>query len=267
VRDIRDSKNPFLGQYSELDYWAYAAAGELTEEELQAYHPDSAADNYRMIRARVTDDGYIKPQLLVFRDEMKRLHGEAPASDEQSCSLTMFAVGEIDEALYASYEQEMCAVWAEYSPPVPGWLAAAPPPVAMLMSNGDVLAYGELGSELVIEEAWVAIFEPSETWRKYNADGEVLGEIPAGARWIELYAPDFNERCDAAEAQGYFCDEHNGHIVIIDQRKWDVIEAEDYLGNPVEVGEEGMWGLIPPYELISGKYLPLVHAAQNPSLE
>jgi hypothetical protein len=92
-----------------------------------------------------------------------------------------------------------------------------------------------------------------------------VAELPAGSRWIELYVPDFNERCRQSESQGLFCDEHNGHIVVVDQQKWEVIEAEDYLGNPVEVGEQGMWGLTPLYELVSGKYLPLIHAAQQQS--
>ena len=263
MRDLRDAENPFRGEYSELDYWCYAAAGAMEEGDLQAYNPLQAPEGYRMIQADVTDDGFVKPQLMMFRDLMQQNHGEAVAADgEQSCSLTMYAGGVIDPALYAQYEQEMCCIWAEYAPPVPDWLAAKPPAVALLMNNGDTVAYGELGTDLVIEETWRAIYEPTEPWRRYDANGELVAELPVGSRWIELYVPDFNERSLEIEKQGQVFDEYNGYIVVIDQQDWDIVEAEDYLGNPVELGAEGVWGIAPAYELVSGKHLPLIRAAQ-----
>jgi hypothetical protein len=90
-------------------------------------------------------EGFMLPYLETQRLFQEFRAGHYP-TDPRNQMARAWAVGSMDDALYAAIPTAADEVVAPYFPEVPEWLATAPPIRALLLPNGNVATFGSLGS-------------------------------------------------------------------------------------------------------------------------
>lgn len=154
-------------------------------------------------------------------------------------------------------------------PPIPAWLGDNPPQRAVLMPNGDVLTFGELGLNFESEpeeyvndastgQRYPVIREVTGLpWYRYTSDGRLLDRMETSPDfrgglfrkdWLQLYWPTHQQDIEAArKAQNVRLHEMGRYVVLIDgtnepERWWEseepferkIIRVYDYDGSEVD---------------------------------
>lgn len=183
MRDIREETNPYRDDYREWDYWGYLNSTSVYE----------ANGNYSIwydlpgretLYMSVDSAGWLVPQLTAFRQQMERMkYGAAAVSAESACTNSFTARGEPGRLLY-ELEEEKLRIKATFIPPVPLWLTNGPPESAMLLPDGEVVTYGEVGNQDIM---WPdRRFDLLRHYR-YDPEGNILDQTEPGQPWWNLY--------------------------------------------------------------------------------
>ena len=280
LRPLDDPDNPYQGRYSEIDYWCLAHA-DPDEAQLMQYWAGTAPQDYQVINAVVDRDGFLVPQLEVYRLNIILAHlpdgeefqrGEYTYLDVDSvmvhpdsnkCMRSFHAGGVVTPGLRESFEAGICERMAPYVPAVPDWLAADPPLVALLMYDGEIATYGEPGSDdgglLSVHGAEQAAAEP---WLRYSQSGDLLGRAEPPTSWVALYFPDYQELRADYESRGGKVQVQGGMVFAMVLGDISSKSVFDYRGEPLD--QATMTEAPPlPYEEVPGRLLKHLHAAQQ----
>jgi hypothetical protein len=224
---LDDPHNPFSGDYAAWDRWVYANAVSCTDDRIEAYYRNAASHGSLVLSASVDSSGNLVPLVLA---EERRLHSYAAADNSEAFPAawryTLYAVGPPDAALQAGYRRAVLKLRAQYSLPIPAWLAANPPAWALVLPPeagahaGEVVMLGAPGEDPGFE------LPPGEdrpgglakVWRRYSPDGKLLATSKPNQEWWEFYAPNPAVSPADGEPTIYRVFEADGIIAVTDTR-------------------------------------------------
>jgi hypothetical protein len=284
VRAIDDPENPYRSQYRDWDHWIYAHAGTPTEEQARADLDGKAPTGWYDGFAAVDRQGFMVPWELSERAGYERLR---PREGEPPCSCSFRAFGVMEPQMLAGLEAAEVSIAAQYYPPIPAWLAVAPPKLAQLLPDGKVATKGALGSYdgsgvyIMLEQGWT---ETDDPWYLYSADGQLLRETPPGG-WQEhlfdgsrdsadpLDALPFDNWVDMAlqRAAARGCRrgmeiDPRGYFIFRERNSSAVRFIYDYDGTPLPADFNTLSRDGNSYVSASGEYIARLYAAQqNPA--
>jgi hypothetical protein len=220
VRPLDDPANPWVGQYSALDRWAYAhfASPDRAEALLAAPAAD-AAPPVLSLAVPVNASGWPIP--LVEYERLKAAASDRVRSEDQGRTVLEYyqchkkgpydlsldkyspteyfyiAAGPADPALAAEAEALQVRSKAERYPAIPAWLGEAPPLAAVFLPEAEILTCGELGERYQPDPPGQYYgsrdWQLGDPWRRYSASGELLETrqpaVTGSRSWMQLWSP------------------------------------------------------------------------------
>jgi hypothetical protein len=288
LKPLDSPDNPYRGQYGPWDKWIMDQFGKsnpkqdqkmneqmmrrneemqkarkenrkpdpkLLEMDYYQYDPSDPWKNYMMM---ADSNGYVLPYLQaqirqqgqpIFERDWREPY---TSTHDPNADMLQFAGGgimpaelqlQLDDALKRTHPLQPI-------PPVPDWLAAAPPYSVIFVPNGDVLTYGELGSW---QEGWDKL--PKEQrkaaggWYRYSSSGELLGQVTGqGSGILQLYNPLAPSLEMSGKAQGFQVESPAGYLIWRQpvEKGGAAVAAWDYDGTPLDLSRPlkrapGMW--------------------------
>ncbi|MBN2082019.1 hypothetical protein JW859_07410 [bacterium] len=235
ILDLDNPENPYKDAYEPWDEWVYQSIVLDPSTIDRANLPE----NFKILKARVTQDGFLLPQLekiKIYHED--KLHG----GDRSEVDIKEIAPYAVQSAAIMSPEMSeelrfaVYTVMSEYYSEVPKWLVDNLPHSAMLLPNGDVVTFGALGSygqpfEGEITEEKVGCCGRSkgkESFYRYNADGELL--ITSPIAWWYLYF-DKTEYTEPAAGRSMRPD---GYFIYTDAETDEIVSVWNWDGTPLE---------------------------------
>jgi hypothetical protein len=219
VRDLRDAKNPYKGQYAPYDLWIFTYAWQQAQAKQQPA-ADGRGSGYWYAMA-VDEEGWPVP----LKREQELLYG--PQAKEQHCRRSISAWGYMGETLENQQQRDLLASRASFMPPISAWLGEHGAASAMLLPGGEVVTRGEAGSNVDLAPQ----LQAELPYCRYSATGELLGQVPGGGQWWELYWPDFAKLRDSAPDSSWT--ESMGYVFRYDRQADQRAETYDYQGRRV----------------------------------
>lgn len=268
MRDLSDRESPYRGQYEEWDVWCFEHARDLDSEAVMAYYRGEAPEGWELLFNRVDVEGFVVPQRLSWRQQLERQH-DPNYTPEVNCVFTLRGGGTPDAVMIQELNRMKAVLRAGFVPPIPAWLADAPPKWALLMPDGEVVAWGPLGQggnyalPSHLQEPW----SPEEAYYRYSADGTLLGQTRAGARWYELYFTGYEQLAAEIEDNGWVRWECNGYLMLSDPQTRRLLAVYDYTGEELPLGTDVYGGRRARYHWFVGADIPLIYEAQQRSEE
>jgi hypothetical protein len=266
VRGLNDSGNPYRDQYQEWDRWAHANAKDLRMVDWGRWNAGEIPGSVRMIDVHVGTDGYPIPILVDFAQQVQEKH--APETrDKNACSLSFMAYGEPPAGMLAQLQAAEMDLKAQYVPPIPRWLAENPPQWAIVLSGGEVVTSGELGSGRDVDAfyTWRSTwFNPDAAYRRYDATGKSIGaQAPGDEHWYKLFWPQYAQvlgKYDPAKSMVEF---QNGYVIVKRYAGKDILAAYDYDGEQLPVTTDSRLRDGNVWDGLVGQEIPALYAAQQ----
>ncbi len=265
MRDLDDPQNPYLGQYSEWDYWCLANANPMNSEDWSEWSDGNVPATRRMVSYGVDKDGFPVPLLTQRQQQMERLH-DASLAPENACVVSFMVYGdippELDERMLAAEMQ----LKARYAPGIPQWLAQEPPLWALVLPTGEVVTAGELGAGRDFDMNYTRKLKadlPPYSCYRYSAAGELMAQTKPGEQWYTLFWP------ESATVLGQYNPDdtiywiENGYVVVRDYRNWTVAALYDFDGSPLPVDTNMAARDANVWTGWYGREIPLLYAAQH----
>jgi hypothetical protein len=245
VRDPRDPKNPYLGQYADYDAWIYAQAYE------QAKTPGYIPPDYQGYALEVDADGWPVPLRVSGRRDLED-DGRTP---KPHCDNLIQAYGIMGQTMQEEMDADQLATRAASLPRIPQWLAQQPPAAALVLPGGEVVTRGPLGG------AADSATQGHPAYYRYSADGQELGHTAAGAEWWTLYFQDF-AKLKQQHPDSYW-EEDLGCVLRLESASGQPRAVYDYHGTKLP-------GVKPPldrapkdYTWLGGSELPGLYTCQQ----
>lgn len=217
-----------------------AHANDIAAVDWSKWQDEAPPATHRFITVKVDASGYPLPLLDSAAQEVEAAHAQ-PAPDTASCTLSFIADGEMPAELVQQLQAAELSLKARYIPPVPHWLAQAPPQWATVLPDGEVLTQGELGSGKGLDTfcTWDAPFNlPPQPYCRYSAQGQLLGRLEQGDEdWYKLFWPEAQQALSRYQQQT-LCDFDYGCISVYPYASNEVLAVFNYDGAPLPVDTE-----------------------------
>lgn len=271
VRSINSPGNPYANEYGAIDGWIWEHEGwenpkqsnaiSLTGDSLQLGVEPSATPGWQQLRTRVDKDGYAMPLALALQLEHEALYGtpeqRQSANARLADSMYMHSGGVLDPELQEQLSTSLWPALASYYPQIPDWLGQQPVQSALIMPDGQVVTYGELGS-WEDETATAALpILPSvgqgygmaagrartvnRRLCRYSASGELLGSLPLSRGqspdslpWQALFEPGLMQVADSARSLGQAVYSQGQYMAVQDRNDVGTTQFYDLTGAPVD---------------------------------
>lgn len=225
MRELNDPENPYLEHYDDWDVWIYMHETSVLEaqgvENIWLDYP-----GWDTFYQRVDENGFVVPQLEGTRRWLEQLRGIDTDEEAASCTHSIQARGAMPWEMQRQMEQQEILLSAKYMPAIPEWLVDGPPQWAMLLPDGDVVTYGQVGQGDILRQNMTG--EELACYR-YSADGDLLSWTEPGQEWWQLYF-DFDAVLEQYGVDNIYWYEDNGFVVISDPESWETTAVFDYDG-------------------------------------
>ena len=263
MRGLDAEGNPCAGRYGAWDHWVYEHAPGTQAQQLLAWYRGEAPEGYAVITTAVDKDGYIIPAL----DYVRAINNPDSEISRSNCTFMLEAGGQMEPDMLEGYRRAVAGAKADWLPQIPGWLAEAPPKLAILRED-EVLAYGEPGSGTGVWPDGLAAAlgdGRDEAWRRYSVTGELLAQTQPGQPWWLLYFDGFADVLAQLGGGGnvrYFA--HEQYVVFSDRQTRKVLAVYNIYGEKQPEGTDffaGGWQ-DPLSKPLSGGELPWIYEAQ-----
>jgi hypothetical protein len=152
--------------------------------------------------------------------ETRNLRGTTVQVDGDAPGIYYFSTAPMDGDLLTRFETERSTMLRTVLPAMPAWLSGVPADNVTLLPNGEVLV-DSLDDDTVV--------------LRYSPEGQVIGRIPAGQSWRDVYTKDFEALRGQAESKGWDMVEQDGYLVFRDQGTREVVAVYDFDGSPLPV--------------------------------
>ena len=205
----------------EARHAALAAAGLPSDSDAHVHWDAKATAALRYMTSEVDKDGWMKPvasrydpfpadspeltgMTLFERETLKAHEAVAEAGEftrekimERAEKVIYIWASPANEAQFKEFQGAVHLPDPANTPQIPGWLAANPPFLAVLVPNGEVVTYGALGETLppLTEAQRHAATMPNYSgWYRFSADGKLLEKNTQWGQmmmhWVDFYWPD-----------------------------------------------------------------------------
>ena len=263
MRELSDPDNPYRGRYEPWDEWCYQHARDLDRDLMMAWYQGEAPRGWELIRLYVDKDGFVVPRRLSYTEDQQRRH-ESEFEPQLDCRFVLRGGGMIDPDLYQAMLGMQAAIRAPYLPPVPKWLADAPPRSAQLMPGGEVVTLGPpgRGESVPLPRANYAVAEDARVYYRFDAEGRLLGKGEPEQPWYKLYFADFDEVLGQLEERQMWW-QHNGYIYVNDTQTREFLAVYDYDGTPLTDDPAELYGRRSRFVQLTRREIPLLFEAQQ----
>jgi len=246
VRGLKEAGNPFAGQYSEFDRWAFAHYVDPNSKKFQQVFMSDDEPTMDFFYVNVDENGYVVPMAT----QLEWMLNPPADLEENPCQYSFYCAGELDPQLKAWLRETGLMQMARGAPPVPRWLAENPPRWVSPVAGGEYLTLGRLGSgtgleaDLSIEQMYNLmphVEDPagSDKYCRYSGDGKLIAEAGQDQEWWQLFFSNFDQVAgELSNGLGYKVREYRGTIVVYEKTSWAVLGTFDFQGNKLEIGDE-----------------------------
>lgn len=246
--------NPYAGQYSAWDDWAYAnfrPGMDITGVGKEFEYPyDPQPDENGMVRQwmdfKLDSAGYMVPWSVWLKSWTDDSLRYGPGAGQLGPELaTGFAIGMVDETLYArrqlAIEDARSDNRATAFPPIPAWLMQQEPLDVIFVPNGDICVLGPLGIvEAGMTHQQISDMKAHERWYRYSSAGELLEQggiyswSMADNAWMCFYWPELPQKIAEMQGQGYVARISNITVAFkLNDSRTLKHEAQSYFEKPV----------------------------------
>lgn len=226
IKPLDDPGNPYRAQYEAWDEWVY----DNVVLEPIAFEDGQRPADFKVLKARVTAEGYLLPQVekaRIYHEQMANGYDNEEYGIDNIAPFAVQAAGVMDPGIDGQRGRAVARLQGEYYLPVPDWLAADPPIWSMLLPNGDVVTHGALGSGAAGSNAGCC-GSSGHNYYRYTHDGELVRT--SSVFWWELYFDDVGY----PRPEGNRKNRHDGYVYFTDPETDETLSVWDWDGTKLE---------------------------------
>lgn len=269
MRGLDDAGNPYSGQYSSFDRWAFDHYVNYYNPKTDSVDEILAEPGSEMYYISVDKEGYVVPTATQLEWRFNPPEGYEPSP----CSFTFTAAGvaPVEDREWLMETAMQCLAAAV--PEIPGWLAEDPPEWAAPVRDGEFLTLGRLGSgkglPSILNDGQLYNMPHLGTdsggyeYCRYSPEGELIAIAPKSKEWWKMFFTDFDEVL--AKRAGHLdveVREYTGTIVIYAKDGWQELGVFDFYGNELPAGTD-KYGSIKMFTWLYGGNIPLIAKYQQ----
>jgi hypothetical protein len=227
IKALDAADNPYETKYEDWDHWAYRniVTGPL------AYENGKKPDDLKIVKIRVTSDGYMLP--ATEKTRVMSEHARQGFNDafdiKHIAPFAVQAAGTMPDEMKERMRLAVHGMKSTFYLPVPDWLAAEPPIWAMLVPNGDVITYGPLGSGHAEHEGEGCCGGSGESYYRYSTSGELLRTSPVF--WWDTYLDDIEYEYPEGSRKNRL----DGYFYFTDTEADEILSVWDWDGTQLEL--------------------------------
>lgn len=266
MRDPLDEANPHRDEYTAADLWCYRWARDDDDQTAEDFCENGGNPGWVSMYSSVDSDGWLMPGIQAYRDMLEFSLGYYRSAVSSGCSGSFMSLGPMDDDTKRELLKQRSRLRAAYVPPVPQWLADAPPRETRFLPDGTFALLGKpgcgTGLDAVSFEIRQSTTDPALAWQLYSAGGELLRSGNPGEYWWQLFNPDFFTRKSCSPADVYF-NEDNDFICMVSMKSHEILDTFYWDGEPCE-----HWQAREDFDArtmasLCGPEIPLIRAAQE----
>lgn len=231
IQPLDHPDNPYRDAYGPWDAWMLA---NCTIDDLPVdFDISEMPEGWRGYILRVNADGWVLPQTLMINGRLDSA-SQGEYSKFEAFPFAAYAMGVMPPEMKAQYDAAIGAVYREYYPPVPDWLADNPPARTTLLPDGRFIGESSL---LDLDEVDADTGEGSSTgsgqvYALYSHDGQLLATAQDFWMQLTVSAADLDEM----DNYGMLHTAYNyRYIAAKDRTTGEITKAWDYDGTEVDV--------------------------------